>query len=78
MKKLSFKPIITCLALYVFSTNLLAAQTVNVGIVNVTELFNASNYVQKANKKLQENIKAMQEQLATSFSDINNYECSWY
>lgn len=51
---------ITCAALF-FSP--LALASIDVAIVNVTELFNNSTYVMKANKKLQDDVKQIEATL---------------
>lgn len=56
----------------------LAADEATVGIVNVTDLFNSSTFVQKANKDLQDNAKKMDESLkkdqAKLQQQINDYQ----
>ena len=55
-----------------------AANVDTIGVVNVTELFNKSTYVQKANKKLQENAKKMDDNLKAAQAklqkQINEYQ----
>lgn len=56
----------------------IAADEHMVGIVNVTDLFNSSSFVQKANKELQDNAKKMDETLkkaqAKLQGQINEYQ----
>ncbi|MFA5960813.1 MAG: OmpH family outer membrane protein [Tatlockia sp.] len=60
-----------------FSPTVLAAE-LKIGVVNVTDLFNKSTYVQKANKELQANVKKMESQLQEDKNNlqtlVNNYE----
>ncbi len=51
------------LAILLFSTTAMAADVGQIAIVNVTDLFNKSSYVQKANKELQKNLQKMEKQV---------------
>lgn len=66
---------ITCAALF-FSP--LALASIDVAIVNVTELFNNSAYVMKANKKLQDNVKqietTLKDQQAKLQKEVSDYQ----
>lgn len=57
---------------------IITANEVKFGYVNVTDVFNKSTFVQKANKSLQDHVKSMETQLQVKKdalqSLVNNYE----
>lgn len=70
MKKFLLVTLISaCTAL--FASAALAADVV-IGIVNVTQLFNDSPYVQKANKTLQDNAKDMEKKVQVQQKKIQS------
>lgn len=44
----------------------------NIGIVNITDLFSQSKFVQNANKKLQDNVKKMENQVQAEQKKLQN------
>ena len=61
------------LAILLFSTTAMAADVGQIAIVNVTDLFNKSSYVQKANKELQKNLQKMEKQVKSKSPVIKQY-----
>jgi outer membrane protein len=61
MKRIKF--LVLSFIVIVFPPVLSAVEAPKIAIINVTALFNQSNFVKKANKNLQDNIKNMQDSI---------------
>ncbi|MDR3442641.1 MAG: OmpH family outer membrane protein [Legionella sp.] len=67
----------TAIALFTAFSSVAMAADVKVGYVNVTEIYNKSVFVQKANKTLQENVKGMEDKLKVARSDLQTLITSY-
>jgi len=60
-----------------FSSYAMAATENQIAIVNVTQLFNTSSYVQQANKTLQNNLKEMEKKVQDQQNKIKSLVSSY-
>jgi Skp family chaperone for outer membrane proteins len=67
----------TAIALCATFSSVAMAADVKIGYVNVTEIYNKSGFVQKANKTLQENVKGMEDKLKVARNDLQTLITSY-
>lgn len=58
-----FSHLVSTVVITMFALQTASAESGQIGIVNITQLFNQSVFVQTANKKLQDNVKKMEAQV---------------
>lgn len=62
----------TVASISLLASQIVLAQDVHVGVVNITEAFNNSKFVQTANQKLQTNVKEMEKKVQDQQKKLQN------